>query len=83
MNTTIIYCQKKVRILYFLHTILLNECLYISIELLSFDRIDVSEETDVNKTSIATKECGTCHYWYFLKKTLNFNQISPKDAMTY
>ena len=28
---------------------------------------DVSEGTDVNKTS-ASKECGICHYWYFLNK---------------
>ena len=30
-----------------------------------FDRIDVSEGIDVNKTS-ASKECDICHYWYFL-----------------
>ena len=33
-----------------------------------FDRIDVSEGTDINKTS-ASKQCDVCHYWYFL----NFN----------
>ena len=33
--------------------------------MLYFDRIDVSEGTDVNKTS-ASKECDICHYWYFL-----------------
>ena len=31
------------------------------------DRIDVSEGTDVNKTS-ASKECDICHYWCFLNK---------------
>ena len=30
-----------------------------------YDRINVSEGTDVNKTS-ASKECNVCHYWYFL-----------------
>ena len=30
--------------------------------LLYFDRIDVSEKIDVNKTS-ASKECDICHYW--------------------
>ena len=30
-----------------------------------FDRIDVSEGTDVNRTS-ASKECGIFHYWYYL-----------------
>ena len=33
--------------------------------MLDFDRIDVSEEIDVNKTSAST-ECDICHYWYFL-----------------
>ena len=28
------------------------------------DRVDVSEEIDVNKTR-ASKECDICHYWYF------------------
>ena len=27
-----------------------------------YDRIDVSEGIDVNKTS-ALKECDICHYW--------------------
>ena len=31
-----------------------------------FDRLEVSEGTDVNKTS-KSKECDICHYWYFLK----------------
>ena len=30
-----------------------------------FDRIDICEGTDVNKTS-ASKECDICYYWYFL-----------------
>ena len=29
--------------------------------MLDFDKIDVSEEDDVNKTS-ASKECDICHY---------------------
>ena len=33
--------------------------------MLCFDRIDVSEGIDINKTS-ASKECDICHYWYFL-----------------
>ena len=36
-------------------------------KLLYFDIIDVSEEIDVNKRS-ASKECDTCHCWYFLNK---------------
>ena len=40
-------------------------------KLLYFDIIDVSEEIDVNKRS-ASKECDTCHYWYFLNKGFMF-----------
>ena len=36
-----------------------------------FDRIDVSEGIDVNKTSVS-KECDICHYWYFLNKEFKF-----------
>ena len=36
-----------------------------------YDRIDVSEGIDVNKTS-ASKECDVCHYWYFLNCNFKF-----------
>ena len=39
--------------------------------MLYFDRIDVSEEIDVNKAS-ASKECDICHYWYFLNYSFKF-----------
>ena len=32
--------------------------------MLEYDKIDVSEGIDVNKTN-ASKECMLCHYWYF------------------
>ena len=32
--------------------------------MLELDTIDMSEEVDVNKTSLS-KECDICHYWYF------------------
>ena len=32
--------------------------------MLKYDRIDISEGIDVNKTS-ASKKCDTSHYWYF------------------
>ena len=40
------------------------EC-YIQIELTFL------KEIDANKTS-ASKECGLCHYWYFLNKDFKF-----------
>ena len=33
-------------------------------KMLEYNRIDISEGIDVNKTS-ASKECDICHYWYF------------------
>ena len=32
--------------------------------MLEYNRIDISEGTDINKTN-ALKECKICHYWYF------------------
>ena len=39
--------------------------------MLHYDRIDVSEEIDVSKTS-ESKECNICYYWHFLKKGFKF-----------
>ena len=39
--------------------------------MLEFDKIDISEGIDTNKTS-ASKECNICHYWYFLDKNFNY-----------
>ena len=33
--------------------------------MLEYDRIDISEGIDINKTS-ASKECYICYYWYVL-----------------
>ena len=39
--------------------------------MLYYDKIDVSEGTDVHKTS-ESKKCDICHYWYFLNKGFKF-----------
>ena len=39
--------------------------------MLYFDRNDVSERIDVNKTSKA-KKCDVCNHWYFLNKGFKF-----------
>ena len=36
-----------------------------------YDRIDVSEGININKTS-ASKECDVCHYWYSLNCCFTF-----------
>ena len=39
--------------------------------MLEYDRIDISEGNDINKTS-APKECDICHYCFFLDKKFNY-----------
>ena len=39
--------------------------------MLEYDRIDISEGIDINRTN-ASKECDICHYWYFLDKNFNY-----------
>ena len=39
--------------------------------MLEYDRIDISEGTDVNKTN-KSKECMICHYWHFLNKSFSY-----------
>ena len=41
-------------------------------KMLEYDRIDISEGIDTNKTS-GSKECSICHYWYFLDKNFNYD----------
>ena len=41
--------------------------------MLEYDRIDISEGIDVNKTNLS-KECDICHCWYF--KNIGF-QCEP------
>ena len=39
--------------------------------MLYFERIDISEWIDVNKTR-KSNECDICRYWYFLNKGFKF-----------
>ena len=56
--------------------------------MLEYERIDISEGIDVNKTNLS-KECDICHYWYFkdigvkcqpyhdlMQKVMGFNNIA-------
>ena len=36
-------------------------------KMLEYNRIDISEGIDVDKTN-ESKKCMLCHYWYFLNK---------------
>ena len=39
--------------------------------MLEYERNAVSEGIDVNKSN-KSKECGICHYWYFLDKNFTY-----------
>ena len=39
--------------------------------MLKYERIDISEGIDINKTN-ASKKCYICHYWYFLNKIFKY-----------
>ena len=39
--------------------------------MLDYDRIDISEGIDINKTNASIK-CDICHYWYFLDKNFKY-----------
>ena len=39
--------------------------------MLEYDRIDISEEININNTN-ASKECKICRYWYFLDKNFKY-----------
>ena len=41
--------------------------------MLEYDRIDISERIDMDKTN-KSKECDICHYWYFLDKNFNYEK---------
>ena len=40
--------------------------------MLEYDRIDISEVIDVDKSSNKSTECDICHYWYFLDKNFTY-----------
>ena len=39
--------------------------------MLKYDKIDIFEGIDVNKTD-KSKKCMLCHYWYFLNKNFSY-----------
>ena len=39
--------------------------------MLKYDKIDVTEGIDLDKTN-KSKECMFCHYWYYLNKNFTY-----------
>ena len=50
-------------------------------KMLEYDKIDISEGIDINKTS-TSKECGICQYWYFLNKNFSNDPYLCNGFMT-
>ena len=48
--------------------------------MLEYERIAVSEGIDVNKSN-KSKECGICHYWYFLDKNFTYELMFAMVVM--
>ena len=49
--------------------------LCLAYKMLKYDKLDVSEGIDVNKTN-ESKQCMFCHYWYFLNKNFRYGPYS-------
>ena len=57
--------------------------------MLNYDKIDITEGIDLNKTN-KSKECMFCHYWYYLNKNFSYGPFTcdgsydivqrPKDS---
>ena len=47
--------------------------------MLEYNRIDISEGIDTNKTR-ASKECNIYHYWYFLDKNFYYEPYLCKEC---
>ena len=44
---------------------------FMNYKMLEYDKIDISEGTDINKTS-ASKGCDICHNWYLFLKNFSY-----------
>ena len=42
--------------------------------MLEYDRIDLSEEINVNKCEDTSKNCSLCQYYYFVFKNFNYQR---------
>ena len=49
--------------------------LCIAYKMLKYDRTDISEGIDVDKTN-ESRECKFCHYWYFLNWNFSYGPFT-------
>ena len=50
--------------------------------MIKYERIDISERIDLNKTN-KSKECMLCHYWYFLHKDFSYGPYICDDCYDF
>ena len=50
--------------------------------MIEYERIDISERIDVDKTN-KSKECMLCQYWYFLHKTFSYGPYLCDDCYNF
>ena len=50
--------------------------------MIEYERIDISERIDVDKTN-KSKECMLCHYWYFLHKNFSYGPYICDDCYNF
>ena len=43
--------------------------------MLKYDKIDITEGIDVDKTN-KSGECMSCHYWYYLNKSFSYGPFT-------
>ena len=43
--------------------------------MLKYDKIDITEGIDLDKTN-KSKECMFCHYWYYLNKNFTYGPLT-------
>ena len=43
--------------------------------MLKYDKIDITEGTDVDKTN-KSRKCMFCHYWYYLNKNFSYDPFT-------
>ena len=51
-------------------------------KMLEYDRIDISEIIDLNKTN-KSKECMLCHYCFFLDKNFSYGPYLCDDCYNF
>ena len=42
--------------------------------MLEYDRIDLSEGIDVNRSILTSRKCYSCGYWFFINKNFNYQK---------